>query len=255
VGVVRGHDVGVPPAIVLLHGFTQTGASWRPVLTELGERSRALAPDLRGHGAAADARPVDFPECAADVAAAAPDRFLLAGYSMGARVALHVALAHPQRVTNLVLVGATPGIADEVERAERREEDERLAAELEAEDDIEKFARRWAKQPLLRRQPAGVAAAAHEDRLRNQPRGLAAALRGIGAGATEPLWGRLGELAMPVVLIAGERDSKYRKLAERMAAEIPRADVLVVPAVGHAVHLEAPAIAAAAIEQRANRAA
>ncbi|MDQ6750793.1 MAG: alpha/beta fold hydrolase, partial [Actinomycetota bacterium] len=73
-------------------------------------------------------------------------------------------------------------------------------------------------------------------------------LRGIGAGATAPLWGRLGELAMPVTLIAGERDAKYRKLAERMAQFIPRADVLIVPAAGHAVHLEAPAIVAAALD-------
>jgi 2-succinyl-6-hydroxy-2,4-cyclohexadiene-1-carboxylate synthase len=170
---------------------------------------------------------------------------------MGARLALVVALAHPRRVERMILVSASPGIADDVEREARRADDERLAAELEAEDDIEAFARRWAAQPLLRRQPPAIAAAAHEDRLRNDPAGLAAALRSIGAGAMEPLWARLGELPMPVTLIAGERDSKYRKLAERMAARIPRAEALVVPAAGHAVHLEAPAIVAAAIERAA----
>jgi pimeloyl-ACP methyl ester carboxylesterase len=64
-----------------------------------------------------------------------------------------------------------------------------------------------------------------------------------------PLWGRLGELPMSLTLIAGERDSKYRKLGERMAAVIPDARLLVVPAAGHAVHLEAPALVAAAIAQ------
>ena len=235
------------PAIVLLHGFTQTGASWRAVIDELGERYRALAPDLRGHGSASARRPVDYARCVADVAAVAPPRFELAGYSMGARVALHVALSHPARVERLILIGGSPGIADDPERAERRREDEQLAAALEHEDDIEAFARRWAAQPLLRRQPAAVSAAAYEDRVRNVPAGLAAALRGIGAGATQPLWGRLAELRMPVVLIVGERDAKYRKLAERMAAKMARADVIVVPAVGHAVHMEAPAIVAAAI--------
>lgn len=238
----------MPPTIVLLHGFTQTGASWKTVADELGERYRALAPDIRGHGSAGRARPVGFAECAADVVAVGPERFTLVGYSMGARVALHVALSNPARVQRLVLVGATPGIADPLEREARRQEDLELAAELDAAQDIEAFARRWAAQPLLRRQPPEVAAAAHQDRLRNEPAGLAAALRGIGSGATAPLWGRLGELAMPVRLIAGERDAKYRKLAERMAQIIPRADVLIVPAAGHAVHLEAPALVAAALD-------
>jgi 2-succinyl-6-hydroxy-2,4-cyclohexadiene-1-carboxylate synthase len=242
--------LGVAPSIVLLHGFSHTGASWGPVIDGLGERYRALAPDIRGHGAAAGARPIGFQECVADVAAAAPERFALAGYSMGARLALHVALAHGERVERLVLVGATAGIADPVEREARRAEDEELAAWIEAVG-IEAFADRWARHPLFKGQPREVAEAARADRLRNDPAGLAAALRGIGAGAMEPLWSRLGELRMAVTLIVGERDSRYRKIGERMAAAILDADLLVVPTAGHAVHLEAPALVAAAIERGA----
>jgi 2-succinyl-6-hydroxy-2,4-cyclohexadiene-1-carboxylate synthase len=237
--------------VVLLHGFTHTGRSWDPVVARLGERYRALAPDIRGHGAAAEARPVGPAECAADVAALAPERFVLAGYSMGARVALHFALSRPERVEALVLVSGTPGIADPVEREARAAEDEMLAAEIEA-GTIEDFAERWGRNPLFKGQPAEVAAAAHADRLRNDPAGLAAALRGLGQRAYEPLWTRLGDLRMPVALVAGERDARYRKLAERMAAAIPNAGVIVVPATGHAVHLEAPAIVAEAIVQAAS---
>lgn len=237
------------PAIVFLHGFTHTEASWRAVIDELGQRYRALAPDIRGHGTAADRRPIGFAECVADVAELAPGRFALAGYSMGARLALHLVLAHPERVERLVLIGATAGIADETERAARRESDEQLAAEIEA-GSIEEFAWRWASQPLLRHQPAAAAEAAHADRLRNRPEALAAALRGLGTGVMAPLWGRLEELRIPATVIVGERDTKFRKLGERLAAGLPDAELVVVPATGHAVHLEAPALVAACLRER-----
>jgi 2-succinyl-6-hydroxy-2,4-cyclohexadiene-1-carboxylate synthase len=237
--------------IVLLHGFTHTGRSWDPVVARLGERYSALAPDIRGHGTAADARPIGLAQCREDVAIAAPGRFALAGYSMGGRVALHFALAHPERVEALVLIGATAGIADPVEREARVAEDLALAAEIEA-GPLEVFVERWGRKPLFKGQAAEVAEAARADRLRNTPAGLAAALRGLGQGACPPVWARLGELQMPVTLVVGERDAKYGKLAERMAAALPRADLLVVPSTRHAVHLEAPAIVAQAIAQAAS---
>lgn len=239
----------MPRAIVFLHGFTHTARSWDSVIGALGQRYRPIAVDLRGHGTAASRRPVGFAECVADVLGAAPDVFTLVGYSMGARLALHVALAQPDRVERLVLIGGTAGLADPAERGARRQSDEELAAQVEA-GTIEEFARRWETQPVLKGQPPGVVEAARADRLRNTPDGLAAALRGLGTGVMEPLWGRLDELGMPVTLIVGERDAKFRKLAERMAARLPRAEVLVVPACGHAVHLEAPAIVSACLRER-----
>ena len=117
----------MPTTVVLLHGFAGTGRAWDPVVARLGrERYRQLVPDLRGHGAARAARPVTFDTCVADVLAAAPERFVLCGYSMGGRIALHVALAAPERVERLVLVATTAGIDDEAERAARRADDERL---------------------------------------------------------------------------------------------------------------------------------
>jgi 2-succinyl-6-hydroxy-2,4-cyclohexadiene-1-carboxylate synthase len=248
-----GHDGAVRVPTVLLHGFTNTGASWDPVRAALAQRYTAVAPDLRGHGSAAAARPVDLAGCVADVAALAPGPFGLCGYSMGGRVALHVALVHPDRVAALVLVGASPGIADDVEREARRDADEALARDLER-DGLEAFAARWERQPIFKGQSAGVVEAARADRLRNDAAGLAAALRALGQGAMAPVWGRLDELVMPVSLCVGERDVKYRRIADRMAARIPDADVIVLPAVGHAAHLEAPKVIAAAIEQTATRA-
>jgi 2-succinyl-6-hydroxy-2,4-cyclohexadiene-1-carboxylate synthase len=233
-----------PATIVLLHGFTQTGGSWGPTIAALGERYRALAPDLRGHGEAAARRPVDFASVRGDMLALAPERFALAGYSMGGRIALSLALAAPERVDRLILIGASPGIADPAERRARRADDEALAERIE-EEGIEAFAASWASLPLFADQPPAVAAAAHAMRLEQSPAGLAAALRGLGTGLMEPLWDRLPQLAIPVTLIAGERDRKFRAIAERMAAALPDATLHVVPGTGHAVQLEDPRAVAA----------
>jgi len=235
------------PDVVLLHGFTHTGASWDPVVAALAESYRALAPDIRGHGSATDRMPVALEGVLHDFAMVAPARCTLAGYSMGGRIALHVALGLPGRVDRLVLIGASPGIADGDEREARRRADERLAAEIEAST-IEQFAARWAQTPVLAGQPPAVAAAVAADRLRNRPVGLARALRGLGTGALRSLWDRLPELEMPVVLVVGERDQKFRAIAgEMVASGLERAEIVVVPGAGHAVHLEAPGAVARVI--------
>ena len=225
--------------VVLLHGFTHTGASWDPVVAALGERYRALAPDIRGHGAASAREPVTLEGVLEDLADRSPARFTLVGYSMGGRIALHAALALPERVQRLVLIGASPGIADPAERDERRAADERLAGDLERMT-IEQFAERWARTPVLGGQPPAVLAAVHADRLRNQPAGLARALRGLGTGALAPLWDRLSEIRAPATVLVGERDEKFRALATEMACGLPASEKLVIPGVGHAAHLEAP---------------
>ncbi len=234
------------PAVVLLHGFTHTGASWDPVVSALGERYRALALDIRGHGSASARVPVTLEGVLGDLGAFVRDRFTLVGYSMGGRIALHAALALPERIERLVLIGASPGIADPGERQARLEDDERLAAEIESMT-IEAFAQRWAKTPVLAGQPPDVLAAAHADRLRNHPAGLARALRGLGNAALPSLWGRLNEILVPVELVVGERDEKFRAIALEMASSLPEAEVIAVPGAGHAVHMEAPARVASVI--------
>jgi 2-succinyl-6-hydroxy-2,4-cyclohexadiene-1-carboxylate synthase len=220
----------VPADLVLLHGFTQTGASWDGVIRELAGRYRALAPDL---GPGPWEAELDRLE------ALVPAAFTLCGYSMGGRLALALALRVPERVRRLVLVSASPGLADAGERAARRAADEALADRIEATG-VEAFAREWGAQPLFAGQPADVAAMAHADRLRRGAGELAAQLRGLGTGTMPSLWLRLGELPMPVSAVVGERDPKFRAIAERMGFPVE-----VVPGAGHALPLEAPAAVAA----------
>ena len=85
--------------------------------------------------------------------------------------------------------------------------------------------------------------------MRNDPRSLAAALRGLGTGVMEPLWDRLGSLAVPITLVAGERDAKFAAIARRMAAALPQAELVLVPGAGHAVALEDPAAVAALLSR------
>ena len=142
-----------------------------------------------------------------------------------------------------MLVGASPGIADDEERRARRAADEARAARIER-DGIEAFAASWSGLPLFADQPPAVAAAAHAARLAQSPAGLAAALRGLGTGVMESLWERLPQLTIPVALIVGERDAKFRAIAERMADALPDATLHVVAGAGHAVQLEAPDVVA-----------
>lgn len=229
------------PTLVLLHGFTHTGATWGPVIRALGERYSAIAPDIRGHGSASLREPVNVEGVVDDVSRLVPGgRFTLVGYSMGGRIALHVALALHGRVERLILIGASAGIADPLEREVREESDERLARWIDRASSIEEVARRWEQSPVLAGQPPKVAAFVHRDRLHNTPGGLARALRGLGTGALPSVWGRLGQLQMPVVLVVGERDDRFIGTAERMAEAMRDAQVVIVPGVGHAVHLEAP---------------
>jgi 2-succinyl-6-hydroxy-2,4-cyclohexadiene-1-carboxylate synthase len=228
--------------VVLVHGFTQTGASWRRIAEALrADGHDVVTPDLPGHGGTP---PADLAAAAERLAAtcdAAERPATWVGYSMGGRACLHLALAHPAAVQRLVLLGATAGIDDEGERNARRHSDELLATRLEALG-VERFIDEWLAQPMFEGVPADADGTA--ERRTNTVDGLAGALRLAGTGAQEPLWDRLAELGVvgiPTVVLAGELDGKFKVLARRLADAIgPTATVEWVPGAGHAAHLERP---------------
>jgi 2-succinyl-6-hydroxy-2,4-cyclohexadiene-1-carboxylate synthase len=234
--------------VVLLHGFGGTHRAWDGVIACLPiERYRPLALDLPGHGEHAGAlgvggEAITFAGCVEYVLAHSPERFVLGGYSLGGRIALHVALVAPERVSRLVLVSTTAGIEDEAERAARSAADHRLAEELE-HGSFEDFIERWRTQPLFAADPPAVDALAREDYRRNRPDALAAVLRGLGPGEMDPLWGRLAQLTMPVLVLAGERDAKFQAIGRRMRDLLSDSELLVVPG-GHRLPLESPAAVA-----------
>jgi 2-succinyl-6-hydroxy-2,4-cyclohexadiene-1-carboxylate synthase len=160
--------------LALVHGFTQTGRSWAPIAGRLREAGHdVVTPDVPGHGGREAAAMWD----AADALAAEVGRAVWVGYSLGGRLGLHVALAHPEVIDGLVLVSTTAGIEDPAERERRRQADESLAATI-GPLGVAAFVERWLDGPLwatLPRESAGVDA-----RLANTAEGLAASLRLAG---------------------------------------------------------------------------
>jgi 2-succinyl-6-hydroxy-2,4-cyclohexadiene-1-carboxylate synthase len=243
---VRVHGSGRP--LVLLHGFTGTGAAWDELLEPLGSRRRLIVPDLPGHGGTPATSPGDASvEHAADALAAllathgaTPADVL--GYSLGARVALRLAVVHPSVVARLVLESPSAGIETADARAARRTADEALADRLER-DGVDAFVEEWEDHPIFHTHTA--LPDGRRDRIRamrrgNTAAGLAASLRGAGQAAMEPLFDRLALVTAPTLVLAGALDDIGRPRAARVAAGIPGARLAVVEGAGHTPHDEQP---------------
>jgi 2-succinyl-6-hydroxy-2,4-cyclohexadiene-1-carboxylate synthase len=232
---------------VLLHGFTGSAVAWgQAALDRLREAGLAPAPvDLPGHGHLAGTTVTTLAEALTLVEGAVEKSgrsTTLVGYSMGGRIALHYAMQTPRRVERLVLESASPGLRTEAEREKRRAADAALAARIVSRG-IEAFVDEWEALPLFASQRTlseSVRGNIRDRRLRNRAVGLAAALRGLGTGTLPSLWSELEAFDLPVLLITGERDTSFVEVARRMAEALPNARLVVVPDVGHAVHLEAP---------------
>jgi 2-succinyl-6-hydroxy-2,4-cyclohexadiene-1-carboxylate synthase len=239
---------GTGPPLLLLHGFTGSTRAWDDVRHELAPSATVIALDLIGHGrsaAAPDPARYTLEHATADLSSLLDvlglESVSVLGYSMGGRVALHFAVAHPLRVRSLILESASPGIQDPSERERRIRNDAELAQRI-VDDGMEAFVAEWERQPLLALAPhVADAVRERQQRLAHNPLGLANSLRGMGAGQQAPLWSRLAELTMPVTLVVGENDARYREIAEKTCALLPQAHARVVANAGHTVHVDQPA--------------
>jgi 2-succinyl-6-hydroxy-2,4-cyclohexadiene-1-carboxylate synthase len=237
----------VSPPLVLIHGMTGAPASWRRVVERLPLGARVLAPALLGHEPMAPTdTPSDFDgevrRIDSIVAAWSHEPVHVVGYSLGARVALGLALHAPERVARVTLIGVHPGLGEASEREERVRSDERWARLIE-ERGLEAFVDAWQAQPLFASQatlPDEVLAEQRRLRLAHAPEGLTRALRALGLGRMPCYETRLAEVACPARLVAGALDERFRRLAERAQARLPHARVEIVDGVGHNVVVERP---------------
>ena len=243
---VAAGDAG-HPVVVFLHGFMGSSADWRKAMVALEGRHRCIAVDLPGHGASTALQPGAYTIGGAarsllgTLDELGVERPVISGYSMGGRLALYLALRHPDRCAGLFLESTSPGIEDAGERTARRRADEEKAAQLEG-GDLERFLHAWYRQPLFAplAQDGDLLRRTIEDRLRNDPAELAKSLRGMGTGSQPPLWGELPRLRAPALAVAGDLDRKFVGISHRMASLNPSIRAAVVPGAGHNVHAESP---------------
>ncbi len=241
-------DIGFADRLVFLHGFTQTHHHWHRCAHQIAERMGtrpALAfVDLPGHGLSSHDR-TDIDAGGAQLADLV-GRGTYVGYSMGGRFGLSAAAARPSIIERLVLIGATPGIEALAERADRRRLDDERAQRIETIG-VEAFLDEWLAAPLFASLPPDDQGLAH--RRRNTASGLAHSLRTCGTGNQSSLWGHLGKMSVPVLAIAGDRDTKFTDIARRMVEALPNANFASIEDAGHATHSEQPEATAAVITE------
>ena len=228
---------GAGDRVVLVHGFTQTSASWKHMASRLRSDHEVVSVDAPGHGGSGATR--------SDLTAGASllvdvgGRAVYVGYSMGARLCLRAALDYPDAIGALVLIGATAGIDDPAERAQRRRCDNELAERIEAIG-VEAFLHEWLAQPLFEGLPSDVDERA--SRLANTADGLASSLRLAGTGTMDPpWWHELAQITAPTAVVSGGLDHKFTALGHRLVDAIgPNATMHQVVGAGHAAHLHDP---------------
>jgi 2-succinyl-6-hydroxy-2,4-cyclohexadiene-1-carboxylate synthase len=241
---------GLP--LLMLHGFTGSTQSWQGTPEKLSASEqdiRPIAVDLIGHGqtsAPDDPDRYQIEHAVADLVELLDrleiEQTALLGYSMGGRVALHLALTRPERISSLILESASPGIDDPQARDSRRASDVALARMIE-DQGLTAFIDHWESIPLFESQqslPDEVRRRQRALRLAQSATGLANSLRGMGAGAMTPVSARLKTLPMPLLYLAGEFDEKYRATGELLASNVPHGRYVEIPGAGHTVHLEQP---------------
>jgi 2-succinyl-6-hydroxy-2,4-cyclohexadiene-1-carboxylate synthase len=248
VHVEQWHEQG-QQMLVLFHGFTGSTKTWHPVVEQLPQHIRVIAVDLIGHGQSAAPQDVHYYSMAAQVELLEAlfkelqlTTFTLVGYSMGGRVALSYAVQYPKRIEQLILESASPGLAMDEARSERKKSDDELAKKI-MQNGVPVFVDKWENIPLFssqKRLPEDVQQQIRNERLSQTAIGLANSLRGMGTGVMPALWDELATLSMPVTLITGALDEKFMNLNDKMVKLLPQASHMTIPEVGHAIHVENP---------------
>ncbi len=252
----RSMECGRPNGrpVLFLHGFLGSARDWTEIMRALGPTFRCLAVDLPGHGGTVRSGS-DNDYRMGNVARGLDDYLTgrgirscsVVGYSLGGRLALYLAVKYPARFEKIVLESASPGLKSEADRSRRLAHDDRLASQLERSS-FERFLNDWYDQPLFAslkddaKRFAGIIRRRLKDHAAGRDRSaeLARVLRMLSIARQPSMWKDLPGIRVPVGLIVGELDPKFRGIAAEIAQLCPSVSVNVVAGAGHNVHCEQP---------------
>ena len=226
----RVHGAPTDRAPVLLtHGYSSSASMWDPNLAALGAHRQLIAWDIRGHGRSGSPRdpdlysePASVEDMGAVLDACGADRAVLGGLSLGGYLSLAFYLAHPTRVTGLLLFDTGPGFKNDEARAKWNRYAETTAVGFETEG--------------LRSLSASPEVGTDD----HDPTGLALAARGILTQRDARIIESLPKVAVPTLVLVGADDSGFLAAADYMAAKIPGAVHAVLPDAGHASNIDQP---------------
>jgi pimeloyl-ACP methyl ester carboxylesterase len=222
---------GDGPPLILTHGYSSTSAMWQGQVAALSKHYRLILWDMRGHGQS------DYPEdpraysealTVADIAALLDQvdakKAIVGGLSLGGYMSLAFYRAHPERVSALLIIDTGPGF---------KKDDAREVWNQRALDTADRFEREGLD--VLKSASRERSAVSHRD-----ARGLALAARGMLTQRDAKVIEVLPEIKVPSLVVVGADDTPFLAASDYMAAKIPGAKKVVVPAAGHAVNIDQP---------------
>jgi pimeloyl-ACP methyl ester carboxylesterase len=222
---------GNGPPLLLTHGYSSTSAMWQGQVAALSKRYRLVLWDMRGHGqsdypgdAAAYSEALTVADMAALLDAVGADQAIVGGLSLGGYMSLAFYRAHPERVRALLIIDTGPGF---------RKDDAREAWNKRAYDTAERFEREGLE--VLKSSSRERSTVTHRD-----ASGLARAARGMLTQRDARVIETLPEIKVPSLIVVGADDTPFLAASDYMAAKIPGAQKVVVPAAGHAVNIDQP---------------
>ena len=237
--------------IIFLHGFTGSAQDWGFIHGSINRNFTPICIDLIGHGKSSSPTDVDHYTSQSQlkhlheiISLLSISEFILAGYSMGGRLATLYSLKFPSKVIGLILESTSFGIEKSEEREGRTISDQLLARRIESEG-IESFIDYWLSLTLfdsLKNLSLERYTLLKEQKIVNNINGLKNTLLGFSTGRMDYLIPKLIQIRFQVLLIVGDRDKKFKEISKKALEQIPHSKLKVVNDSGHNVHFEKPEV-------------
>ena len=222
---------GSGPPLLLTHGYSSTSGMWQGQIAALSKHHQLVLWDMRGHGqsaypedASAYSEALTVADMAALLDAVGAEQAIVGGLSLGGYMSLAFYRAHPERVRALLIVDTGPGF---------KKDEAREVWNKRAHDTGDRFEREGLE--VLKSASRERSSVSHRD-----ASGLARAARGMLTQRDARVIESLPDIKVPSLIVVGADDTPFLAASDYMAAKIPGAQKVVIPAAGHAVNIDQP---------------